>query len=131
MFNNKDLMNQKQSLKLIIKNGALFNGRLARSISILPLLEKQDDTQIKHALIIEELFTKNIWFIYGYKNGICSCYANLNNNDFAEFGSVRFSDIVESFGLESGWDDNKFVISHKTFKPYCTTEEIIDICKRT
>lgn len=106
-----------------------YNGKFVSPL-ILNLLKNQDPDNIKIALIIQEQYSKHIWFIYGYSNGICSCYANLNNNDFAEFGSVRFSDIVEAFGLGSGGDDNNFSVSTLNYSETPTYNQIVNFCKR-
>jgi hypothetical protein len=84
------------------------------------------------ALVIEELYSSNIWYIYHvFKDSlICDCYANLNNNFNAEFGSVRFSDITEAFGLESGADDHKFNVRMELVNKETGFQGIINRCLR-
>lgn len=96
----------------------------------LGFLNTQDQDDIRSALVIEEQYSKNIWFITGLKNGVCDCFANLNNNNFAEFGSVQFSDISEAFGLSSGWDDHSFKVQIVNFKEKMGYLEIQEYCKR-
>lgn len=94
------------------------------------VLENQDENEIKDALIIEEKRTKHIWFIYKFKNGFCDCFANLNNNEFAEFGSVRFSDISSAFKLDNGFDDVDFRVDIIKINKELSFYDIRNYCKR-
>lgn len=119
--------NEIKSFKLIKK--AAHNGSDIK-LNILAQLSTQDPDNIKIALIIEEKYTKHIWFIYGFKNGVCNCFANLNDNQFSEFGSVRFSDISSAFFLENGGDDNNFSIKKLNFDTHPTYQDIYKLCER-
>lgn len=118
---------EENAFKLIKKVSS--NGKNIPT-SILKTLEKQDPDNIKTAILIEEKYTKHIWFIYSYQSAIASCFANLNDNLFAEFGSVRFSDITTGFWLESGSDDNNFSMQILNFNKHPTYQEISKICER-
>lgn len=99
------------SLKLITKT-AKPSTKINCSL-IFEQLKKQNDSDIKAGLLIHEKFTNHVWFVYKiYEDGTAMCFANLNAPEFAEFGSVRFSDITTAHGLETGCDDNDFVISY-------------------
>lgn len=119
---------QVEALKLINKSSN-YN-KIKNINSVIKTLTNQSDENIKQALIIEEKYSKHIWFIYGFKNGVCNCFANLNDNQFSEFGSVRFSDITEAFWLNDGGDDNCFDIKVMDFDKTPNYQEIYSICER-
>ena len=117
-----------KAFKLLVKSDKLSN---VDGVS-LNLLMQQSDENMVGALVIEELYSSNIWYIYHvFKDSlICDCYANLNNNFNAEFGSVRFSDITEAFGLESCADDHKFTVRMELVNKETGFQGIINRCLR-
>lgn len=116
---------QLNQLKLILK---VSETKISKG-DIKPLFEQNLDN-FTTALLIKEEFSNCKWFIVSIgDSGVSECFANLNNNDFAEFGTVRLSDITESYGLNSSFDDNKFSVKLLKFNKQPDYQEIINFCK--
>lgn len=122
--------NEILSLKKIYKASDKFFPFKKITTFLNLVLENQDENEIKDALIIEEKTTRNIWFIYKFQNGFCDCFANLNNNEFAEFCSVRFSDISNAFNLDCGFDDLDFSVNIVRMQYVWSFNDIKNFCKR-
>ena len=105
---NENLKLSKKSLRLILKRA---NSNLSPTKIINQLIKNEDEKKPPTYLMIHEKFTNFNWKIIRSTNGVdLFCFANLNDEQNAEYGYVTFKEIDDAFMLSDGGDDNKFEV---------------------